>query len=103
MLVADFTNTLHVSRRWSKRTTRVLNGLEEDSCNSVSSFELNHFFNAVRSPLSECVEVISMLFGAVEVGVGHTEGAGHKWFEGSFHAGDTGNGQRTLRRTVVGH
>ena len=73
VLVADLAHALHVSGRWCERATGVLNGLKEDSCNSVGAFELNHFFDAVCCPLTECVEVIGVLFSAVEVGVRNAE------------------------------
>ena len=110
-MVAD-PRPLEVSGGRGEAAARVLHRFEEDGGHRLGAFEEDHLLDAVGGPQPELAfgggrvgtggGDEAHLLGAVEVGVGHAEAAGHQGLEHLLHARDARDGKRSLRRAVVG-
>ena len=104
VLVADLADPLEVAGRRREAAAGVLHRLEEHRGDGVGTLELDRLGDPVGGPEAEGLGVVAqVLRGAVEVGVGHLEGARHQRLEHLLGGRDAGDRQRALRRAVVGH
>ena len=102
MRVTDLADPVEVARRRRYATAGVLYRLEEHGCDGVRTLEQDRLLDPVRRPAAEGLPVVAqMVRRAVPVGVGHLEPAGHERLEGLLGAGDAGDRQRALRRSVI--
>ncbi len=102
--VADLPDAFEVAGRRREAPARVLHRLEEDRGHRVGTLELDGLLDAVRCPQPERLVVVpQVLRRPVRVRVRHLERTGHQRLEHLLGGRDPGDGQRPLRRPVVGH
>jgi hypothetical protein len=99
----DLAHPLEVAGRRREAAAGVLHRLQEDRGHRLGTLEEDLLLDLVGGPAAERHRVVAVQRRPVDVGVGHLVRAGHQRLERRLERGQPGDGQRALRRAVVGH